>query len=285
LGCPKLFQKPTPTAPPKPSTSLTRRKLPKPLTKKSVLAQQRELLKKVRAVEIEKRTPSEDGIRIRGRWLSTPTKRQQSTSVGPAFDGSTGVDSQDVLSIPQIGFGSFLLYPNQGIDGQAKSGPLSANESLEVGLSWVQQQAESAASVGKPVVLTGFGLVTQDNAQAYVPFNSTEPVVGSQTETNSPEQQSFGISDQQRDQIYQQWIEASLRNGLAGVIQYQWGQGGLSVQQGTPVSTPTNQTQVGTVQNSTGVSPNDGYSIQGIGASQFVQTIQEESQTFGAAPP
>ena len=32
-------------------------------------------------------------------------------------------------------------------------------------------------SIGKPVVLTAFGLVTQDNLQQFVPVNDTCPVV------------------------------------------------------------------------------------------------------------
>ena len=33
--------------------------------------------------------------------------------------------------------------------------------------------ANICLSVGKPAALTGFGLVTQSNAPAYVPFNAT----------------------------------------------------------------------------------------------------------------
>lgn len=33
--------------------------------------------------------------------------------------------------------------------------------------------ADVCLSVGKPAALTGFGLVTQSNAPAFVPFNST----------------------------------------------------------------------------------------------------------------
>ncbi len=78
--------------------------------------------------------------------FSIASKRQQSTSVGPAFDGSTGVDSEDVLSIPQIGFGSFQLFPDQYSYALSEpSGPLSANESLQVGLNFIQLQAEAAA--------------------------------------------------------------------------------------------------------------------------------------------
>ena len=40
----------------------------------------------------------------------------------------------------------------------------------------ISQRASMAnicVSVGKPAALTGFGLVTQSNAPAYVPFNAT----------------------------------------------------------------------------------------------------------------
>ncbi|KAK2466921.1 hypothetical protein APHAL10511_001179 [Amanita phalloides] len=289
--CPKIFQKKKPSPPtvspiPSPST-IARRRLPKPLTKKSLLNEKWNLLKRVNSEEAATRTGSADVIRIRGRWLATPTKRQQGAGVGPAFNGASGVDSEDILAIPQVGFGSFQLFPDQYQYGLVEpSGPLTANESLQVGLNWIQQQADSSKRNGKPIILTSFGLVTQNNAAAFVPFNASAPVIGTEilADANPQQQASFGVSDQQRDQTYAQWIEASLRNGLAGVIHYQWGQPGLSVQPGTPVSSPSNQTGVSTVQNATGVSPNDGYSIQGVGSPQFVQVVQQQQAIFGANP-
>jgi mannan endo-1,4-beta-mannosidase len=63
-------------------------------------------------------------------------------------------------------------------------------------------------------------------------------------------------------------------SGINGMLQYQWGQSGLTAQTGTSITTPN---ATGTlpsppsgnpttpIQNQTGVSPNDGYSTTGIG--------------------
>ncbi|KAF8636655.1 hypothetical protein AX17_003462 [Amanita inopinata Kibby_2008] len=279
--CPKLFQKPR-APPPQPSPSPgVRRSIPKPLTRASLLKEKKALLKRFREAEPSKARSTEDGIRVRGRWIATSTKRQQDVGVGPAFDGSHGVDSEDILSIPQIGFGSFQLFPDQNTYGLVNDPSLPPfNQSLLTGLDWIRRQADAARRNSKPVVLMGFGLVTQENAQSFVPFNSTLAPFAAQSVAQVP-QQPFGASDGQRDEAYRQWISTSLSSGLAGIIQYQWGQGGLSVQPGTPVSVPSQQTGAGNVPDQTGVTPNDGYSVEGVGAPQFVQTVKQATEPFG----
>lgn len=82
------------------------------------------------------------------------------------MNGSTGVDSDDILGIKNIGVGSAQLALNQFIYVAGESepggpttplkrraestvtglpGPLTANQSLLIGLDWIQLQAESAA--------------------------------------------------------------------------------------------------------------------------------------------
>lgn len=279
--CPKLFQ--NKTSPPQPSASpIARRRFTKPLTKKALLQERKEILKKRRAAEIAKRTPA-DGIRVRGRWVATPTRRQaEESGIGSAFNGVTGVDSEDILSIPQIGFGSYQLFPDQFNYGLVEpNGPHTFNESLAVGLDWISRQAQASARTGKPIVNTGFGLVTQNNSQVFVPFNSTIAPFGP---TSTAQQQPFGVTDTQRDQAYLQWIQASLSSGLAGIIHYQWGQSGLTPQPGTPITPVTTSTPVTPAQNQTGVTPNDGYSVQGAGEASFAQVIQQAVQAFGKPP-
>jgi len=263
--------------------------VPKPLTKRALLQEKREIQKKKRAAEIAKRTPA-DGIRVRGRWIATPTKRQsEEIGIGSAFNGAQGVDSEDIVSIPQIGFGSFQLFPDQFSYGlQEPPGPLSFDESLAVGLDWIQRQAEASARTLKPIVMTGFGLVTQNNSQAFIPFNSTQAPVDPPA-TNTPvlatQTQTIGVSDDQRDQAYEQWLQTTFASGLSGAIHYQWGQSGLQVKPGTPITTTGTQTPVSTTQNQTGVtgvSPNDGYSTQGTGEANFVSIIKQAQQSFGS---
>ena len=68
--------------------------------------------------------------------------------VGSAFDGSDGVDSQDILSIPDIGFGSFQLFPDQNsyatVPGPLTPPSASFNSTVQEGTVWIQTQAAAA---------------------------------------------------------------------------------------------------------------------------------------------
>lgn len=58
--------------------------------------------------------------------------------VGPAFDGTHGVDSEDIISIPQIGFGSFQLFPDQYTYSTVVDPSLPVfNRTLMIGLDWI----------------------------------------------------------------------------------------------------------------------------------------------------
>jgi hypothetical protein len=128
--------------------------------------------------------------------------KRQTIGIGPAFNGAFGVDSQDILSIPDIGFGTFQLFPDQnnyGTTGTEVQPPSSDfDNTVNQTITWIHAQAYSAHtwvfpflivnnpdlgsalySTGKPVVLTAFGLVTQDNLLQFVPVNDTSPIVNS----------------------------------------------------------------------------------------------------------
>jgi hypothetical protein len=65
-------------------------------------------------------------------------------TTGPAFDGSFGVDAQDILSIPEINLGSFQLFPDQNNYAPTNTPftpPSSAFDvTLEVGIQWIEAQ-------------------------------------------------------------------------------------------------------------------------------------------------
>jgi mannan endo-1,4-beta-mannosidase len=61
--------------------------------------------------------------------------------VGPAFDGSTGVDSEDIINIPQIGYGSFQLFPDQNNYGPDNPDIPAFNNTVDQGLAWIQSHA------------------------------------------------------------------------------------------------------------------------------------------------
>lgn len=102
-------------------------------------------------------------MRIRGNWIATrefdryessqqfteitfpATRRQNDQDLGPAFDGSQGVDSEDIFNIPQIGFGTFQLFPDQNSYGVDDPNLTPFENTVQQGVDWIQQQAASAA--------------------------------------------------------------------------------------------------------------------------------------------
>ncbi|EIW85194.1 glycoside hydrolase family 5 protein [Coniophora puteana RWD-64-598 SS2] len=219
LQCTKLFPLSAPS--PQPSPSVKRRNV-KQLTKKQLLKDRSEARRNNRKRAIEEGTLAKDGVQIRGRWVSTAAKRQSSPEVGQQFDGSTGVDSQDIMNIPDVGFGSFQLFPDQNNyaadDTTSTSSSDSFANTVNTGVDWINNQAQLGGAVGKPTIITGFGLVTQGNAPNFVPFNSS-----SSTDASS-NASSDGVSNDQQDSAYTTWVNTGVAQGVNGIMQYQWGQ-------------------------------------------------------------
>ncbi|KZP23068.1 glycoside hydrolase family 5 protein [Athelia psychrophila] len=114
------------------------------------------------------------------------------------------------------------------------------------------QHAAAAAAYCKPSISTGFSLVTTGNAPNYVPFASAE-VAGI----------TGCVSDSQRDGAYGQWFGTALSSKVNGMIQYQWGQTGLTL---TPASPSGLRTDLVLLESdATGDSPNDGSTSNGAG--------------------
>lgn len=65
--------------------------------------------------------------------------------MGSAFDGSQGVDSQDIANIPQVGFTSFQLFPDTDNYAPTGSGQNVAPVN-ETGIQWIQTQAQTSAT-------------------------------------------------------------------------------------------------------------------------------------------
>ncbi|KAG7092448.1 hypothetical protein E1B28_008802 [Marasmius oreades] len=258
FDCPKLSDSspspPSPSPSPSPSSSPQSRRSLHPLTKKRLLQERREQWKRTRVAAIQSRNLPTEGIRVRGQWDATPTRRQVGNGVGSAYDGSAGVDSQDILAIKEISFSSFQLFPDQNSYGVDDPNLSPYDNMVQNGVEWITAHARAAQSLRKPVALTGFGLVTQANAPSFVPFNSSTPPF-----TN----QSAGVTDEQRDAAYDTWSQTGVTYGLQGIMQYQWGQTGLTTQPGTTISPNINGTTQSTNVNQTeaGQSPNDGYAI------------------------
>ncbi|KAF5380977.1 hypothetical protein D9615_003950 [Tricholomella constricta] len=282
--CPKLFPRQVAPPPPRPSPAprVRRRRAPEPLSKAKLLKERKAAWKRER--ERQKRAGELlDGVKIRGRWTASQTKRQADLGTQSAFDGSHGVDSEDIINIPQIGFGSFQLFPDQ-FDYSSSSLDTSLppfNQTLQIGLDWIRRHAEAGQLFNKPVSLTGFGLVTRDNAPFFVPFNGTAAPFGPDQAPPSNVTQAFGVTDEERDEAYSQWIQAGILGGLQGIIQYQWSQNNLTAVPGSAISPVSTESGQSPLPDESGHSPNDGYGILGTGQAQAIESISEASQGFG----
>ncbi|KZP11991.1 glycoside hydrolase family 5 protein [Athelia psychrophila] len=281
--CKKLF--PPKTAPPPPTTSKRAgdRRQPLAVTKRDLIRERSDKRKKARAMQKREGTLETTGLKIRGRWAATPTRRQSGTGVGSDSDGSQGVDSEDILGIPEIGFSSFQLFPDQDTyDTNDDPSVPAFNQTVDAGVAWIQRHAAAAAIYGKPTVATGFGLVTTSNAPDFVPFNSTEVSSGNGTAAPAARRKrgtDAGVTDDQRDDAYRKWLGTAVSSQVNGMVHYQWGQTGLTGQEGTPVSPAgpgSNPTSTGST--GTAISPNDGYSSTGVGQSGVDGVLQQAGQ-------
>ncbi|KAG0697493.1 glycoside hydrolase family 5 protein [Suillus ampliporus] len=271
--CPKLYPI-TPTASPTPSPAPgKKRSKVTPLTKGQLIKQRAESRRLNRAAAKRAGTLKEDGIMIRGRWVSTAT-REVSSSIDSTTDGSSGVDSQDILNIPNIGFGSFQVFPDQESYGPDDPNLDPVQNKINSSLAWIQQSAQSAAAVGKPVVLNGFGLVTQDNLNNFVPFNMTYApyASGSTAATDGTNAATTFANTTQQEEGYSSFLSMGNSAGLAGIMQYQWGSSGIT-QSSAAIQLDTTDTPT-----ETGESPNDGYSIANNTAIQ--QILKQGAQAM-----
>ncbi|KAG1733261.1 glycoside hydrolase family 5 protein [Suillus occidentalis] len=203
---------------PSPAPGKKRRKVT-PLTKEQIIRQRAESRRQNRAAAKRAGTLKEDGIMIRGRWVSTAT-RVVSSSIDSSTDGSSGA------SVPS----RYIPTRNRTVPMDPNLDPVS--NKINSSLAWIQQSAQSAAAmIGKPLVLNGFGLVTQTNLNNFVPFNMSYAPYATNTGNRSwtSSVSSDFANSAQQEQGYSSFLEsAGRRAGLAGIMQYQWGSAGIT---------------------------------------------------------
>jgi mannan endo-1,4-beta-mannosidase len=139
---------------------------------------------------------------------------------GPSFDGSYGVDTEDILASPHIDFGSFQLFPDQVNyfpDHWSKS---FATKAIGDGGKWVGAHSNTAKQQGKPEVLTAMELVTKDFWQFFVPFNATCPFPDTIP--------CRGVQEFQQTYAFTSWAGTALNGDVDGVLEYLWVQHGLT---------------------------------------------------------
>lgn len=181
------------------------------------------------------------------------------------------------------------LFPDQNVYEPADPNLSALNNTINAGTQWIATQASVARMyvshhlwrigphskmnrVNKPAVMTGFGLVTQNNAPFFIPFNSSS--ITFPNSSNIPQtlsgpsvgilQGQAPVNDSAQALIYEAWLEAAIANGISGSNLYQWGQANL--QPAPPVPTegfspasPSTETFSPALPNTEGTSPNDGY--------------------------
>ncbi|KAG8813564.1 hypothetical protein FRB91_009184 [Serendipita sp. 411] len=247
VDCDKVY--PYTAPPPAPSAAVRRMRREGPLTSKRILAKDPEWKKRnLPPPSPYKRTLS--GLTIRGKWNApkTSSQKRQSNSFGPLFDGSFGVDTEDLLNAPGVDFSSFQLFPDQNTYGPIGTNSVSNfSEIVQQGIDWLVQHASTANSYGKPSTLNGFGLVTNVTSNTFAPFNSS--IVH-----ESP----IGTTQSQQIGAYTTWINTAIDNDIQGIIHYQWGQ--TNITQSSSIAI-TQQSGVGSINSTTNTfySPNDGY--------------------------
>jgi len=88
---------------------------------------------------------------------SNAKAKRDFSPTGPAFDGSFGVDTEDIIAIPCIDFGSFQLFPDQ-VQYFTDTPANHTIANIGVGNAWATRHSDTATSSGKPEVLTAFAI-------------------------------------------------------------------------------------------------------------------------------
>jgi len=212
VNCPKLFATNT--------TNPITKRAPTLLTMDDVIASRAEVQKKTLA-RISELTSKRGGASLRA-GLELAFKRQDDGGDGGGYDGSQGVDSEDIGSAPDIDYSSYQWYPDQNSYGGAGSDCGNCRrweqvqEKITHGTIWVDQHAKTGAAIGKPAVFTGFGVVTQENLPFFVPFNSTEVFC--------PPSNYYFPTNEEQGEIYNAVLSETRCKNNGGVVQYQWSQ-------------------------------------------------------------
>jgi mannan endo-1,4-beta-mannosidase len=144
------------------------------------------------------------------------TPKDPNAPSGPSFDGSYGVDTEDILSIPCIDFGTFQLFPDQTQYFVNPKGEF-ATQAISQGGLWVAAHSATATKIGKPEALTAFAIVTKDHYGVFVPFNSSARTPGL----------CGGVDTFQQNYAFVSWASVAFSGNVGGALEYQWLQGGL----------------------------------------------------------
>jgi len=161
VDCPKLFPR-VPTSTPSPAPGQKRRRRSGYLTEADV---RRFLAKRAkRSLGVREKQDKSQLRQVRGSWYapkeagqlplariyshshtdrSYPVRKRQSTTFGSEFDGSAGVDTEDLANTPGVDFSSLQFFPDQNSFG-ASGGATGASNVVQNGVDWINLHAETA---------------------------------------------------------------------------------------------------------------------------------------------
>ncbi|TFK71218.1 glycoside hydrolase family 5 protein [Pluteus cervinus] len=163
---------------------------------------------------------------------------------GSALDGSFVVDTEDIIAVPGIDFGSFQLFPDQADYGTFASQGSFLINSITTGNGWISEHVNTSTSLNKPASLLAYGILLQTNFAQFVPVNA------SNSATDFLHGSTGGVSDEEGNYAQIAWSISSFNGVLGGVLNYQWTQHNL---------TGTSSGNSSLSRRDTTTSPGDGY--------------------------
>lgn len=92
---------------------------------------------------------------------------------------------------------------------------------------------------------------------------------------------TFGATNGELDDAFTQWLTTAAGAGVSGAVQYQWGQGGLTTNDGSTVDANDDTSSVVPNSDTSGVSPNDGYQSAAQGTDGVQSVLADLSSLFG----
>ncbi|KAJ2919875.1 hypothetical protein MD484_g569, partial [Candolleomyces efflorescens] len=134
------------------------------------------------------------------KLLANKTTSRRPALGGPSFDGSFGIDTEDLLAIPHVDFGSFQISPELQLF-PVLAGVNPTDQSIGDGGRWIEVHSQTAQLLEKPEVLLSAAVLTKSNCRSF----STIPC--------------RGVDDFEATYAVSSWGSASLNGNIEGVLE------------------------------------------------------------------
>ncbi|KAJ2912781.1 hypothetical protein MD484_g7633, partial [Candolleomyces efflorescens] len=105
-------------------------------------------------------------------FAKTSTPKQPALE-GPSFDGSYGIDTDDLVSIPSIDFGSLQIAPDQIQLFPELKKVKFATQAIGDGGKWIEIHSQTSIRHKKPYAVLSSGIVAKSNWKFFVPNDKT----------------------------------------------------------------------------------------------------------------